>query len=441
MGGASRVSSAVNFLPAPAETVIGGKLKRTIIRLGVAGTLAALSVTALGIPAQAAEAKPARPGIATEAAVFRSVAAPPAVAFWFDAPDIGSLLSVDVGYRVGKPDPWSTPGTKLSYQWLRNGAVIPGATGDQYYPGRADTGKKISYKVTGSAPGYKPVTRTSETIVVPNKTLAPEIRYAATTPGSSLQAQLPEPWVTSVPVTMKYQWLRNGVPIPGATALKYTITAADLNKSIVLRARGISAGKTVESINSAPIRPSASKKQLTMTSMLLFSGPRKVGNSMEITTPSSSQRGVKTSYQWLRNGTVIPGATKQLYLPVDADAGKRLTVAITGSLAGYAPLTVQEGNWGNRILAGPPRTSAPTISGTARVGSVLTAKKGVWRMPTDVVFKWQRNGVDIKGATAATYKLTAADKGKKITVRSTIDSPYSPYPQQFIDSTPVVPRQ
>ena len=34
-------------------------------------------------------------------------------------------------------------------------------------------------------------------------------------------------------------------------------------------------------------------------------------------------------------------------------------------------------------------------------------------------YQWLRNGVAISGATGSTYKLTATDKGKRITVRVT----------------------
>ncbi len=34
-------------------------------------------------------------------------------------------------------------------------------------------------------------------------------------------------------------------------------------------------------------------------------------------------------------------------------------------------------------------------------------------------YQWYRNGVAIKGATAAKYKLTTADRAKNITVRVT----------------------
>ena len=68
-----------------------------------------------------------------------------------------------------------------------------------------------------------------------------------------------------------------------------------------------------------------------------------------------------------------------------------------------------------------------TITGTAKVGNVLTANltdtNGV---PTNVTYKWYRSGVLIAGANAQTYTLIGPatnaannDQGKTITVNAT----------------------
>ncbi|MFE5835378.1 carboxypeptidase regulatory-like domain-containing protein, partial [Arthrobacter sp. NPDC056493] len=58
----------------------------------------------------------------------------------------------------------------------------------------------------------------------------------------------------------------------------------------------------------------------------------------------------------------------------------------------------------------------PTVKGTAKVGSTLTATPGTWG-PTGVALKyqWKANGVAITGAAATTFKLTTAQVGKTLT--------------------------
>jgi hypothetical protein len=61
--------------------------------------------------------------------------------------------------------------------------------------------------------------------------------------------------------------------------------------------------------------------------------------------------------------------------------------------------------------------SDPTVRGTSKVGKLLTVAPGytgVWNHNYE--YQWLRNGKAIKGATKSTYKLKAADAGKKISV-------------------------
>lgn len=62
----------------------------------------------------------------------------------------------------------------------------------------------------------------------------------------------------------------------------------------------------------------------------------------------------------------------------------------------------------------------PQVAGVARIGSMLSSTTGSWN--TDGVAlarQWLRNGTAIKGATGRTYRLGAADLGKRISVRVT----------------------
>jgi surface antigen len=65
--------------------------------------------------------------------------------------------------------------------------------------------------------------------------------------------------------------------------------------------------------------------------------------------------------------------------------------------------------------------AAPTTTGTAKVGSQLTATPGQWTPATGVTYgyQWRANGVDITNATAATLTLRKAQKGTRISVRTT----------------------
>lgn len=70
--------------------------------------------------------------------------------------------SVRVGSRmVATASGWNTTGVTVRYQWLRDGRPISGATGAAYRTTSADVRRVIGVRVTGSKPGWNPVSRIS----------------------------------------------------------------------------------------------------------------------------------------------------------------------------------------------------------------------------------------------------------------------------------------
>jgi len=78
------------------------------------------------------------------------------------------------------------------------------------------------------------------------------------------------------------------------------------------------------------------------------------------------------------------------------------------------------------VSQAPHNTVAPVLSGTATVGSTLTSTAGTWTgTPTPTItYQWRTTGnVDIAGATAATFVLTAAQAGKIVDCKVTGTNP------------------
>ena len=78
-------------------------------------------------------------------------------------------------------------------------------------------------------------------------------------------------------------------------------------------------------------------------------------------------------------------------------------------------------NWPSHFTpTAPTKLTDPTISGTATQGQTLTAVQATYSgYPNPVVTgNWQRNGVDIPGATNLTYQMVGADVGAMIRFRS-----------------------
>jgi hypothetical protein len=73
------------------------------------------------------------------------------------------------------------------------------------------------------------------------------------------------------------------------------------------------------------------------------------------------------------------------------------------------------GRAGATVTPPPVNTVAPAITGTARVGQLLTVSNGTWsNSPTGYTYQWRNNGANIGGETASTLTLVTGDIGDSI---------------------------
>ena len=123
------------------------------------------------------------------------------------------------------------------------------------------------------------------------------------------------------------------------------------------------------------------------------------------------------SYRWYANGKSIKGTTKAAYKPTAGTRGKKVSVKVTGSKAGYT--SISKTKQSAKVKAGILKTSKPKIAGTPRVGKTLKAKPGSWTGSTKLTYRWYANGKSIKGANSSTLMVASKHKGKKVTVKIT----------------------
>lgn len=145
-------------------------------------------------------------------------------------------------------------------------------------------------------------------------------------------------------------------------------------------------------------------------------GTPAVGSTLDAVAGTWQPGTVTLSYRWYRDGKAISGATAASYTVVAEDAGRALTVRVTGRRSGYTSVTVSSAaaTIGTATFTASP---APAISGTTRVGSTLKATTGTWSpVPASLSMQWKRDGKAIASATGMTYTLQPADLGAVITV-------------------------
>ncbi|WP_457973931.1 beta strand repeat-containing protein [Arthrobacter sp. D1-17] len=215
---------------------------------------------------------------------------------------------------------------------------------------------------------------------------------------------------------------------------KYSVTGLTSGK-YVLRVRGWVDGDlysgntatepsaspvTVVSGSTTPYDLSWAAVRLALTAPVpTITGTAAVGSTLTADPGTWEPAPVTLAYQWKANGTAITGATASTYKLAAADAGKTLTVTVTGTKDGYTSEAKTSAATAT-VAAGTLTAPVPTITGTAAVGSTLTADPGTWEpAPVTLAYQWKAGGTAVTGATASTYKPTTADLGKTLTVTVT----------------------
>lgn len=342
----------------------------------------------------------------------------PASGAFVTAPTPTISGTVTVGSIItAAPGTWTPTPTAFTYQWMRNGAAISGANASTYEVSAADAGNLLSVSVTASAPGYVPATRVSLGQSVPLQlfriTERPTISGAPTV-GSQLTAVTGQ-WAPT-PDYFTYQWRRDALAIPGATASTYTLVPADVGEEITVTVAAMKTGYARAAYNSGWVTVSAGSFTTAPTPSV--TGSAQVGGTLVGVSGTWSPQPHTLSYQWTRNGTPIDGATSASYLLVEADRGTEVRLAVTGTKAGYTTLTRTSA--AKTILGVFATTPEPSVTGTLEPGATVTASTGTWSpTPDSFTYQWKRNGSAITGATAKTYTIAETDAGTSLTVAVT----------------------
>jgi hypothetical protein len=328
------------------------------------------------------------------------------------------------------------------FQWYRcNGAgaacaTVHGATSPSYPLGDRDVGQTVGLAVmatdsTGTARQYSSLIGP----IAPRRPLleatAQPVVAGAPVQGKTVQVTTGT-W-SPVPTTLSYRWERcnaNGrvcAAIPRATGTSYTTTAADVGHALLAVVQAANGGTTQNAFSTAtPAVVPASVKGPTLGLGPIVNGFAGVGQQLSASPGIWAGVGPTTfSYRWYRcdatggHCSLAQSSTASTYTPLAKDAGDTIALTVkatdaVGSTTAYASL-VGPVERANSTLA---PTTAPTISGTARVGGALSVGLGSWTPePSGYKTTWLRcnaNGrlcAPISGATKATYRPTAADTG------------------------------
>ncbi|MFT3888909.1 MAG: Ig-like domain repeat protein [Arachnia sp.] len=147
----------------------------------------------------------------------------------------------------------------------------------------------------------------------------------------------------------------------------------------------------------------AAPKKLTSTPTPAVSGTAKVGSKLTVKVGTWQPAPVKVGYQWLRDGKAISKATKSSYTVTGSDAGKKISVKVTGSRSGYVSVSRTSKSVSVAKVKASVKVSVPS---SVKRGKQATVKVAVSSAAT--------------GKPVGTVKVTVNGKTVKKSVSSSV---------------------
>jgi len=181
-----------------------------------------------------------------------------------------------------------------------------------------------------------------------------------------------------------YQWSKNGTNISGATSGTYTLSSTSLTDAGVYTVLVVNASGTITSTNATLAVSSLTIAPLNPSVVITLGQP--------VTFSASATGAGPFTYQWMKDGTAISGATSSSYTISSVSAGDQAgyTVAVSNTF-GTVTSTSSE------LI--PVVSQQQVYLGQTASFTVSPAGDGPF------TYQWEFAGTTISGATSATYSI------------------------------------
>ena len=280
----------------------------------------------------------------------------------------------------------------IEYQWLKDGIEIPGATDDRYTIDLADIADVGSYSVlvANNCSQVESEAASLDIIAMPDILAQPTRQRICqgTMVTFAVQAKSSEP--------LRYQWLKDGVNIPGAASDTYTIPAANLSD---MGSYSVQVSNNCSQVESE----AAVLDIIAMPDILAQPTGQKVCQGTAATFSVQAKSSEPLSYQWLKDGANIPDATSESYTILAAN------LSDTGS---YSVLVANKCNQIESeavrldVISSPDILVQPKSLETCEGAAATFGVKASGGEPLE--YQWYKDGTEIEGATSNSYSIPVA---------------------------------
>lgn len=281
----------------------------------------------------------------------------------------------------------------LSYQWLLNGQVIPGATSSTY---------SITSAMSTDAGAYAAVVANSGGAV----TSIPATLTVALQPPTIVQQPLSQTVNVGTTVAMavqasgssplSYQWSRNGSAIAGATSSNYLITSATLADA---GDYSVAVSNAVGSVTSAIVTLTIAAPPAISAQPQDQSVP--LGGTAEFSVGADGTAPLR--FQWAKNGSALSGATNPSLTITNAQLSDQGNYAVTISNA-YGATTASTS--ARLAIVEPPVITTQPQSQLVAVGGNVSFSVAASGPPSSYI--WYHSSTLVAGATDAVLSITNA---------------------------------
>ncbi|MCX8520500.1 MAG: hypothetical protein ORN28_03060, partial [Rhodoferax sp.] len=287
----------------------------------------------------------------------------------------------------------------FTYQWLKNGTPIDGATGSTYTTpatSNADIGTALAYSVivansAGSVTSSDAALTVTAAPVAPTITTQPKAQTVIAGQNSTFTVK------ATGTAPLRYQWKRNNNPIPNATGSSYTTPATRLAESgtkysvdVINDLGTVPSEEGILTVTVAPVITTQPESQSVFTGL-----PANFSVAATGTEPFT--------YQWYRGDTMLEGETAPTYRIVataSGDNGAVFKVVVRNS-AGQATSNPATLTLLPVRITTQPRATMVDHGQTASF-SVTAEGSGI------LSYQWKKNDADI-GTNSNTYTIPVAD--------------------------------
>lgn len=303
----------------------------------------------------------------------------------------------------------------MQYQWQRDGVSLWGATNSSLIVNLPFGTPPHTYNVIAYNPFGVVISSNAYLSIIspPFVTIPP----ASQSVGAGSNATFTVTVDGSIPLS--YQWRFNGIGIPGATANAVTITNVQTPNAGNYVAVVTNVYGTTSSVATLTVLPNPPAILINPQSQTNYAGTN-------ITLTSFAIGSQPLSYQWYSNGIALFNAGR-----INGSGSANLTISDVQIADGAGYYVIVTNNFGaattsiaNVTVVGmPPAVTQNPVGGSVAPGLPITLMVGATGTPP-LAYQWQLNGIDIPGATIATFVILNVGSSDYGSYHMVVSSPY-----------------